>query len=148
MLHLMLWEDLVDRSFIEAHTTASPLEGAGTRFHAARRRRALRHPRGDLVTPRAGLRGADAVALLSGTQPVVGGHGKERGADQSPSRNRQIGKLGAGPFSLTGQPNAMGGREVGGIANLLSAHRDLADPVHRAEVAALWGVREVPARPG
>jgi len=47
----------------------------------------------------------------------------------------QIGKPGAGPFSLTGQPNAMGGREVGGMANLLSAHRDLANPAHREEVA-------------
>jgi anaerobic selenocysteine-containing dehydrogenase len=36
----------------------------------------------------------------------------------------QIGRPGAGPFSLTGQPNAMSGREVGGLANLLSAHRD------------------------
>src|SRR6185369_1719343 len=52
----------------------------------------------------------------------------------------QIGKPGAGPFSLTGQPNAMGGREVGGMANLLSAHRDLDNAEHRAEVAALWGV--------
>src|SRR5665647_2227603 len=52
----------------------------------------------------------------------------------------QIGKPGAGPFSLTGQPNAMGGREVGGMANLLSAHRDLANPKHRAEVAKLWGI--------
>lgn len=60
----------------------------------------------------------------------------------------QIGKPGAGPFSLTGQPNAMGGREVGGMANLLSAHRDLGNPVHRAEVAALWGIPEVPAKPG
>ena len=60
----------------------------------------------------------------------------------------QIGKPGAGPFSLTGQPNAMGGREVGGLANLLSAHRDLANPAHRAEVAALWGVADVPAKPG
>jgi assimilatory nitrate reductase catalytic subunit len=60
----------------------------------------------------------------------------------------QIGKPGAGPLSLTGQPNAMGGREVGGMANLLSAHRDLANPQHRAEVAALWGVPEVPAKPG
>src|SRR5206468_148756 len=61
---------------------------------------------------------------------------------------RQIGRAGAGPFSLTGQPNAMGGREVGGLANLLSAHRDLANPEHRAEVARLWGVADVPARPG
>jgi assimilatory nitrate reductase catalytic subunit len=60
----------------------------------------------------------------------------------------QIGRPGAGPFSLTGQPNAMGGREVGGLANLLSAHRDLANPQHRAEVAALWGVPSVPEKPG
>ena len=60
----------------------------------------------------------------------------------------QMGKPGAGPFSLTGQPNAMGGREVGGMANLMSAHRDLSNPQHRAEVAALWGVPEVPAKPG
>ena len=60
----------------------------------------------------------------------------------------QIGRAGAGPFSLTGQPNAMGGREVGGLSNLLSAHRDLANPAHRAEVAALWGLPDVPATPG
>ena len=60
----------------------------------------------------------------------------------------QIGKPGAGPFSLTGQPNAMGGREVGGMANLLSAHRDLSSATDRNEVAALWGVRSVPQRPG
>jgi len=60
----------------------------------------------------------------------------------------QIGKPGAGPFSLTGQPNAMGGREVGGMANLLSAHRDLSNPDHRREIANFWGVRSVPERPG
>ena len=59
-----------------------------------------------------------------------------------------IGKPGAGPFSLTGQPNAMGGREVGGLANLLSAHRDLGNPTHRAEVAHLWGLDDVPAQAG
>ncbi len=60
----------------------------------------------------------------------------------------QIGKPGAGPLSLTGQPNAMGGREVGALANQLSAHRNLMDAAHRAEVAALWGVPDVPATPG
>jgi assimilatory nitrate reductase catalytic subunit len=60
----------------------------------------------------------------------------------------QIGRPGAGPFSLTGQPNAMGGREVGGMANLLSAHRDLSNEKDRAEVAALWGIDSVPGRPG
>jgi assimilatory nitrate reductase catalytic subunit len=60
----------------------------------------------------------------------------------------QIGRPGAGPFSLTGQPNAMGGREVGGMANLLSAHRDLGNASHRAEIAAFWGVEDIPAKPG
>ncbi|MCK5815209.1 MAG: molybdopterin-dependent oxidoreductase [Flavobacteriaceae bacterium] len=60
----------------------------------------------------------------------------------------QIGKPGAGPFSLTGQPNAMGGREVGGMANLLAAHKDLANPEHRKEVADFWGGTEISEKPG
>ena len=51
-----------------------------------------------------------------------------------------IGKPGSGPFSLTGQPNAMGGREVGGLANLLSAHRDLANESHRNEMERFWQI--------
>lgn len=51
----------------------------------------------------------------------------------------QIGRPGAGPFSLTGQPNAMGGREVGGLAQLLPGYRAASDPEHRAEVERHWG---------
>ena len=60
----------------------------------------------------------------------------------------KIGKPGCGPFSLTGQPNAMGGREVGGMANLLPAHRNLSNPEHRAEVARFWNVPKLPEKPG
>ena len=60
----------------------------------------------------------------------------------------QIGKPGCGPFSLTGQPNAMGGREVGGMANLLAAHKDLGNPKHRKEVADFWGGKEIQGEPG
>ncbi|GBD00480.1 Nitrate reductase [bacterium HR18] len=60
----------------------------------------------------------------------------------------QIGRPGMGPFSLTGQPNAMGGREVGALAHLLPAHRDVNNPAHRAEVAAYWGVPALSDRPG
>lgn len=60
----------------------------------------------------------------------------------------KIGKPGNGPFSLTGQPNAMGGRETGGLSNLLPAHRDLANPAHRQEVADFWQVKAIPEKPG
>lgn len=60
----------------------------------------------------------------------------------------QIGKKGSGPFSLTGQPNAMGGREVGGMANLLAAHKDLENPEHRKQVSEFWGGKEISEKPG
>jgi len=60
----------------------------------------------------------------------------------------QVGKPGSGPFSLTGQPNAMGGREVGGMANLLAVHKDLANEEHRREVAQFWGVDSISPKPG
>lgn len=60
----------------------------------------------------------------------------------------QVGKPGSGPFSLTGQPNAMGGREVGGMANLLAVHKDLENASHRREVADFWGVDHISYHPG
>lgn len=60
----------------------------------------------------------------------------------------QIGKPGAGPFSLTGQPNAMGGREVGGLSNLLPAHRNLSDMQHRKEVQDFWRSGPISHNPG
>ncbi|MEG0482051.1 MAG: molybdopterin-dependent oxidoreductase [Acinetobacter sp.] len=50
----------------------------------------------------------------------------------------KIGQLGAAPFSMTGQPNAMGGREVGGLANMLAAHMDLDNPQHQQLVQQFW----------
>ncbi|WP_247309502.1 nitrate reductase [Ralstonia pseudosolanacearum] len=50
----------------------------------------------------------------------------------------RIGQAGMGPFSITGQPNAMGGREVGGLANMLAAHLELHEPRHRELVQTFW----------
>ena len=50
----------------------------------------------------------------------------------------RIGQPGMGPFSVTGQPNAMGGREVGGLANTLACHLELENPAHRDAVQAFW----------
>ena len=62
----------------------------------------------------------------------------------------EIGKPGAGPFSLTGQPNAMGGREAGGLAHLLPGYRLVTNPDHRAEVEQAWGFAKdsIAAAPG
>ncbi len=53
----------------------------------------------------------------------------------------QIGRPGSGPFSLTGQPNAMGGREAGGLSHLLPGYRLIKNPQHRAEVEQFWGIK-------
>lgn len=60
----------------------------------------------------------------------------------------RIGKPGMGPFSLTGQPNAMGGREVGGLANMLAAHMELAEPAHRELVQTFWQSPAIADKPG
>ena len=60
----------------------------------------------------------------------------------------RIGKPGATPFSVTGQPNAMGGREVGGLANTLAAHMDLDNPDHREMVQRFWHAPSMAKAPG
>ena len=60
----------------------------------------------------------------------------------------RIGKPGCGPFSVTGQPNAMGGREVGGLANMLACHLELENADHSAAVRDFWGVPSLPNKPG
>ncbi len=166
MLHLMLWEGWVDQAFIAAHTSG---------FDALKT--LVRDCTPALVTQVCGISQPallQAAQWFAGVSPQAAAQADSpppqrrptlslycQGLNQSSSGTAkntslinlhlatgQIGKPGAGPFSLTGQPNAMGGREVGGMANLLSGHRDLSNPAHRGEVAALWGVPDVPAQPG
>ncbi len=59
----------------------------------------------------------------------------------------RIGKPGACPFSITGQPNAMGGRETGGMANTLAGHMDFA-PADQGRVARFWGAPQTARAPG
>ena len=150
MLHVMLWEKLVDERYIEAHT-----EG----FAALRDLARDYSPQvaGEIC----GVRSEDIVKAarwFAGSGPTLSLYCQ--GLNQSSSGTAknaalinlhlatgQIGRAGAGPLSLTGQPNAMGGREVGGLATALAAHRDLANAEHRAEMERLWGVNRVPSKP-
>lgn len=60
----------------------------------------------------------------------------------------KIGKVGSGPFSVTGQPNAMGGREVGALANTLTAHMEFENPEHLAIVEKFWQTDKLATKPG
>ncbi|HML29981.1 MAG TPA: molybdopterin-dependent oxidoreductase, partial [Hyphomicrobium sp.] len=60
----------------------------------------------------------------------------------------RIGKPGMGPFSVTGQPNAMGGREVGGLANTLAAHMEFDKPRDRNRVQRFWQSPVIAKKPG
>ncbi|MES1978875.1 MAG: molybdopterin-dependent oxidoreductase [Pseudomonadota bacterium] len=151
MLHIMLWEGWVDTAYIAAHTTG---------FDALKT--TVRDYTPDLVAETCGIKKEDlqAAARMFATSKATlslycqglnqssSGTAKNAALINLHLATAQIGKPGAGPFSLTGQPNAMGGREVGGLSNLMSAHRDMANPDHRAEVAALWGIPSVPDKPG
>src|SRR5690606_36842650 len=59
----------------------------------------------------------------------------------------RVGKPGASPFSITGQPNAMGGREVGGLANMLAVHRGF-DTASVAAVRQVWDAQAIADAPG
>ncbi|WP_298609396.1 nitrate reductase [uncultured Thiothrix sp.] len=60
----------------------------------------------------------------------------------------RMGRAGMGPFSFTGQPNAMGGREVGGLANQLAAHMEIEKPLHRERVQRFWQSPKIPSKAG
>ena len=159
MLHIMAWEGWLDNDFITHHTQGFETLKATVRDYtpfvvadacgitkdallkATRLFAGMQHLNGSARTPTLSL-------YCQGLNQSSSGTAKNAALINLHLATGQIGKPGAGPFSLTGQPNAMGGREVGGLANLLSAHRDLANPAHRAEVAALWGVPSVPEKPG
>jgi assimilatory nitrate reductase catalytic subunit len=151
MLHVLLKEKLFDASFIERSTEKlDPLRFLVDRWTPERAAQVCELPV-EKILDAARLFGRSRAALslyCQGLNQSASGTWKNCALINLHLATGQIGKPGAGPFSLTGQPNAMGGREVGGMANLLSAHRDLANEQDRREVAALWGVDAVPARPG
>ncbi|HET9051809.1 MAG TPA: molybdopterin-dependent oxidoreductase, partial [Candidatus Dormibacteraeota bacterium] len=142
MLHVCAADRLVDSRYVRQHTA-----GFDEAMSVARE-----------WTPEraADVCGVDAGAIRDATRVVWGARAALsmwcQGLNQATTatdRNLallnlhlatgQIGRVGAGPFSLTGQANAMGGREVGGMATELAAHRNLAEPADREEVERFWG---------
>jgi len=163
MLHVMLSEGWVDHPYIAAHTDGfEALQSLVADYTPARVHEVCGITPEQLLQATRWFAGVHAHSNTNAPNPAwrtlslycQGLNQSSSGTAKNASlinlhlATRQIGKMGAGPFSLTGQPNAMGGREVGGLANLLSAHRDMSKPEHRAEVAAMWGIDDVPSKPG
>ena len=150
MLHLMLWDERVDRAFIAEHTSGfDSLKEIVREFTPRVAAEICGIAEADLVQAARWFAEGPTLSLYcQGLNQSSAGTAKNAALINLHLATGQIARRGAGPFSLTGQPNAMGGREVGGMANLLSAHRDLGSAADRAEIAALWGVDEVPAQPG
>ncbi len=153
---LLNWLDsqgLWDKAFVERHTQGLDETLAQARWYA---------PSIDAVAAQCGL---DAAAVerfftwFGETERTVtlfsqGINQSSSGTDKGNSIinchlfTGRIGKPGAGPFSITGQPNAMGGREVGGLSNQLAAHMDLENPAHRDLVSRFWRAPSLAQRPG
>ncbi len=141
--HLLLKWEKCDREFIEQHTNGFAEFAEITQLYTP-----------EFVARRCGINAddlelaakywAESSRVLSiwsmGVNQSTQGTAKVQCIINLHLLTAQIGKAGAGPFSLTGQPNAMGGREAGGLAHLLPGYRFVTNPQHRAELETFWGL--------
>ncbi|MGD9920736.1 MAG: molybdopterin-dependent oxidoreductase, partial [Pseudorhodoplanes sp.] len=142
----------LDLPYIESHTAG---------FEAALERCRMLAPDLDVVSARTGLDASDiqrffdlfrsnersVTCYSQGVNQSAQGTDKVNAIINCHLATGRIGKPGMGPFSLTGQPNAMGGREVGGLANQLAAHMSLI-PGDIDRVARFWRAPRMAQREG
>lgn len=142
--HLLMKWNYIDTLFMDDCTSNFPAYAE-----------VIRHYSPDVVASRCGISIADletaakywgkSKSVLSlwsmGVNQSSEGTAKVRTIINLHLMTGQIGKPGAGPFSLTGQPNAMGGREAGGLAHLLPGYRLVKNDKHRAEVEDFWKLK-------
>lgn len=151
ILHILLWEGWIDRRYIDAHTEGFEALKNLVRDYSPAATADICGISLDSLQRCAELIGK-APSFLSlwcmGLNQSSSGSAKNSALINLHLATGQIGRPGAGPFSLTGQPNAMGGRETGSLSNLLPGHREAGNAEHRAEVAAYWGVDALPETPG
>ncbi len=147
LLHMIAERDAVDRAYVDAH-----VNGFEAALEAAKQN--------DVSIT--GLSDQDIEAFLNlwiSNKKVVtvfsqGVNQSTSGADKVNSiinchlATGRIGKPGMGPLSVTGQPNAMGGREVGGLANMLACHLDIENAEHRDLVKSHWDAPTMPEQAG
>ncbi len=147
LLNAMLWvierEGLVDRGFVERCTEGyEETMRVASRWPPALAEQTCGVRAREIAAAARMFAGADAsMALWSmGANQSTVGTMKNRAINNLCLISGQIGRPGAGPLSLTGQPNAMGGREVGGLAQLLPGYRKTGSATDRERMRELWNL--------
>ncbi len=143
MLHVIAREGLCDQRFIAQHTNGWPQMQAVIERHTPEQIAPVCGLEPSAIREAARLFGRAKAAMSfwsMGLNQSTHGTAKNNGVINLHLATGQIGRPGAGPFSLTGQPNAMGGRETGGLSHLLPGHRVVVNEQHRHELEAMWGV--------
>ncbi|MDO8351048.1 MAG: molybdopterin-dependent oxidoreductase [Gallionella sp.] len=152
LLHHLRREDALDLAYVEAH-----VEGFAAAFAAAREGGSI--PKVARICGLAETQLGEFYQLFARTGRTVtifsqGINQSSSGVDKANAiinvhlATGRIGRPGMGPFSVTGQPNAMGGREVGGLANQLAAHMDFSDQASVDRVARFWNAPNIAQAPG
>ncbi|MGA7748888.1 MAG: molybdopterin-dependent oxidoreductase [Gallionella sp.] len=147
LLHHLRREDALDLNFVEAH-----VEGFAGAFEAARVVSSIPKVAQVCGIPETEVSeffrkfaktGRTVTVFSQGINQSSSGVDKGNAIINVHLATGRIGKAGMGPFSVTGQPNAMGGREVGGLANQLAAHMDFSDAASVDRVARFWNAKHI-----
>lgn len=152
LLHYLRREDALALAYVEAH-----VEGFAAAFGAARAVSSI--PKVAQICGIAEAQVSEFFHLFARTERTLtifsqGINQSSSGVDKANAiinvhlATGRIGRPGMGPFSVTGQPNAMGGREVGGLANQLAAHMDFSDAASVDLVARFWNAPRIAQTPG
>ena len=144
-------ENLVDRTYVAAHTSGFEAALASARSISPAETAAACGLAPSALQAFYSLFGRTerVVTIYSqGVNQSIGGSDKVNAILNCHLATGRIGRPGMGPFSVTGQPNAMGGREVGGLANQLASHFDLDSAADRNQVQAFWKAPRLAQRAG
>jgi len=143
MLYVLLDKNLIDRAFVAEHTQGFAALLNTIKSYAPKAAEKICNVPECLIVEAALIFGKaeNAMSLWSmGVNQSTAGVQKNNAIHNLHLATGKIGKPGCGPFSLTGQPNAMGGREVGGLSHMLPGYRKVENATHREEVECFWGV--------
>ena len=151
LLHYLIENKRVDNGFIDKHTTGyAQLSEAGSKCSLSQVADYCRVEREDLKRfyQWFSVHAKTVTSWSQGVNQSLSGTDKVNAIINCHLVTGRIGRPGSTPLSLTGQPNAMGGREVGGLANQLAAHMDFSDPDDIDRLARFWKSNSIARQPG